>query len=153
MKPKKVRESKTEMGQLMMPNDANHAGFVHGGVILSIADKVAYVCASRHAESLCVTMSVDQVLFKKPIRVGELVQFKASVNYVGKTSVEVGIKIFAEDLLHGTVRHTNSCYFTMVATDEKGHKKRVPELILDSDEERRRNAEAKERREFSLSRN
>ncbi len=150
MPQKKVSESRTEMAQLMMPNDSNFAGFVHGGVILSIADKVAYVCACRHAESFCVTVSVDQVVFKEPIKVGELVRFLASVNHAGNTSLEIGIKIIAEDLLTGKHRHTNSCYFTMVAIDKTGVKKKVPALILESDEDKRRHKDAAKRREMRL---
>ncbi len=151
MQSKSINVSRTEMAQLMMPNDANYGGFVHGGVILSIADKVAYVCASRHAESLCVTVSVDHVVFKEPIKVGELVLFKASVNYVGNTSMEVGIKIISEDLLTGKHRHTNSCYFTMVAVDKQGKKKKVPPLLLQTPDDERRNQNAAKRRELRLS--
>jgi len=151
MHAKPISVSRTEMAQLMMPNDANFAGFVHGGVILSIADKVAYVCACRHSESFCVTVSVDHVVFKEPIKVGELVQFKASVNYAGNTSLEIGIKIIAEDLLTGKHRHTNSCYFTMVAVDHNGNKRKVPGLTLESSEDERRNREAIKRREIRLS--
>lgn len=150
MQAKPVSASRTEMSQLMMPNDANSAGFVHGGVILSIADKVAYVCACRHAESFCVTVSVDHVVFKEPIKVGELVLFKASVNFVGTTSIEVGIKILAQELLTGKCRHTNSCYVTMVAVDKNGHKQKVRPLILETEEDKRRNAEARRRREMRL---
>ncbi|MBI4971608.1 MAG: acyl-CoA thioesterase [Candidatus Omnitrophica bacterium] len=150
MNPKKVSESRTEMSQLMMPNDSNYFGFVHGGSILSIVDKVAYVCACRHASSFCVTVSVDQVVFKEPIKVGELVVFKASVNYAGTTSMEIGIKIIAEDLLTGKRRHTNSCYFTMVAVDKSGKKHEVPKLILENEEDVRRHADAEKRRVHRL---
>ena len=150
MQGKPVSTSRTEMAQLMMPNDANFAGFVHGGVLLSIADKVAYVCACRHAESFCVTVSVDHVVFKEAIKVGELVQFKASVNYAGNTSLEVGIKIIAEDLLTGRHRHTNSCYFTMVAVDKDGKKKKVPALMLETSDDERRHKNAEKRRELRL---
>ena len=150
MKAKKVSQSRTEIAQLMMPNDANFAGFVHGGVILSVADKVAFVCASRHASSFCVTVSVDHVVFNEPIKVGALVQFKASVNYVGTTSMEVGIKIISENVLSGEMRHTNSCYFTMVAVDQSGRKKKVPRLILETMDDKRRNREAARRRELRL---
>lgn len=150
MDSKLVSASYTEMAQLMMPNDANFAGFVHGGVILSIADKVAYVCACRHAKSFCVTVSVDHVVFKEPVKVGELVQFQASVNYAGNTSMEVGIKIISEDLRTGKQRHTNSCYFTMVAVDERGVKKKIPGLVLENADHERRNKAALKRREMRL---
>ena len=147
---KSVDASRVVMSQLMMPNDANHLGFVHGGVILSIADKVAFVCACRHAESLCVTACVDSVAFRSPIKVGQLVTFFASVNLVGETSMEVGIKIVAEDLLTRKQRHTNSCYVTMVAVDERGKPRRLPRLILKDKDDKRRNADAQERRAFRL---
>jgi len=150
MKEKPVSQSQTQMAQLMMPDDANHAGFIHGGVILSIADKVAYVCATRHAESPCVTLSADHVEFKKMIKIGDLVELLASVNFVGTTSLEIGIKIMAEDVCTGEKRHTNSCYFTMVAINAKGEKVKVPRLKLEKEVEKRRFEDAKKRREFRL---
>lgn len=146
MNAKKVSESKTEMSQLMMPHHANMAGTVYGGTILSVADSVAYVCAARHAGPNCVTVSVDRVDFHEPIQIGELVTFLASVNYVGRSSMEVGIKIFAEDLKSGTKRHTNSCYFTMVAVDGRGKSAEVPRLIPETEDEKRRYAAGEERR-------
>ena len=150
MNPKPVSDSRTEMAQLMMPNDANNAGFVHGGVILSMADKVAAVCATRHSRSFCVTVSVDHVVFKEPIRVGELVQFKSSVNFVGTTSMEIGIRIMAEDLLTGKQRHTNSCYITMVAVDKNGKKQKVSPLTLETADDHRRTQAAQNRRNLRL---
>lgn len=150
LKAKKISDSQTVMSQLMMPQDANHFGFVHGGSILSIADKVAWVCASRHAELICTTAAVDSVSFRSPVRVGQLVNFMASVNFVGTTSMEVGIKVIAEDLETGKKVHTNSCYFTIVAVDKKGKPTRVPPLIVESDAEKRRFENAKSRREFRL---
>ncbi|MGH7198015.1 MAG: acyl-CoA thioesterase [Candidatus Omnitrophota bacterium] len=142
---KKVGESRTEMSQLMLPQHANMAGTVYGGTILSIADSVAYVCASRHAGPHCVTVSVDRVDFHEPIRIGEVVTFQASVNYVGRASIKVGIKIIAEDLRKGLKRHTNSCYFTMVCVDENGRPKSVPRLLPESEEEKRRYREGEAR--------
>lgn len=133
----------------MMPQHANIAGTVYGGAILSIADSAAYVCAARHAGPRCVTVSVDQVDFREPIRIGELVTFRASVNYVGKTSMEVGIRIEAEDLRTGKKRHTNSCYFTMVALDESGKSTSVPKLICQTAVEKRRFKEGQIRREYA----
>src|SRR3989338_3758627 len=150
LKSKGVDASRVIMSQLMMPNDANHLGFVHGGTILSIVDKVAFVCACRHAESLCVTACVDSVAFRSSIKVGQLVTFLASVNYVGDTSVEIGIKIVAEDLVSRRQTHTNSCYVTMVSLDDKGRPRQVPKLILKSVQDKRRNADAQERRSFRL---
>lgn len=152
MDAKKVSDSKTEMSQLMMPQHANMAGTVYGGTILSIADSVAYVCAARHAGPNCVTVSVDRVEFKDPIRIGELVTFLASVNYVGRTSMEVGIKIMAEDLRTGRKRHTNSCYFTMVCLDDKRRPKPVARVIPMTDEEKRRYADGEARRKSARDR-
>lgn len=149
MNSKKVADSKTEMSQLMMPHHANMAGTVYGGTILSVADSVAYVCAARHAGPNCVTVSVDRVDFHEPIQIGELVTFRASVNYVGRSSMEVGIKIIAEDLKSGTKRHTNSCYFTMVAVDAQGKSVEVPRLVPESEEEKRRYLAGEERRRIA----
>jgi acyl-CoA hydrolase len=147
MTSKTVQASRTEMSQLMLPQHANLAGMVYGGTILSIADSVAYVCASRHAGPNCVTVSVDRVDFHEPIRIGELVTFFASVNYVGRSSMEVGIKILAEDLKTGKKRHTNSCYFTMVSVNNLGKPVEVPRLAPETEEEKRRYREGEKRRE------
>ncbi|MBI4000065.1 MAG: acyl-CoA thioesterase [Candidatus Omnitrophica bacterium] len=137
------------MSQLMMPQHANIAGTVYGGAILSIADSAAYVCAARHAGPHCVTVSVDQVDFREPIRIGELVTFKASINYVGRTSMEIGIRIEAENLRTGQKRHTNSCYFTMVALNESGKPTPVPSLICETAVEKKRFKEGQIRREHA----
>ena len=108
------------MTVLMTPDMSNFAGSVHGGSLLKLLDQVAYACASRYAGSYVVTLSVDRVLFREPIRVGELVTFSASVNYTGRTSMEIGIRVDAQDVRTGTSRHANSCYFTMVAVDDSG---------------------------------
>jgi acyl-CoA hydrolase len=105
------------MTLLMTPDMANFIGNVHGGTILKLLDQVAFTCAGRYAQAYVVTLSVDRVVFREPIHVGELVTFEASVNYTGRSSMEVGIQVSAEDLRQGTVRHTNSCFFTMVAID------------------------------------
>ena len=118
------------MSVLMTPDMANFIGNVHGGDLLKMLDQVAYACASRYSGSYVVTLSVDQVMFREPIYVGELVTFAASVNYVGKTSMEIGIRVEAEDVRARTVRHTNSCYFTMVAIDENRKPTPVPELEI-----------------------
>ena len=129
------------MSVLMTPDMANFSGNVHGGDILKVLDQVAYACASRYAGCYVVTLSVDQVLFKEPIRVGELVTFLASVNYVGKTSMEIGIKVVAEDIQNRSVRHTNSCYFTMVAFQD-GKPQAVPPLEIENTTQRQRFEEA-----------
>jgi acyl-CoA hydrolase len=134
------------MTELMMPHMANLLGNVFGGVILSLVDRVAAVAAIRHAGGPCVTVSVDQVDFKEPIHVGELVVAKASVNYVGRTSMEVGVQIHAEDVPTGKRRHTNTCYVTFVAIDNEGRPRRVASVVPESSEEQRRYAEAEARR-------
>lgn len=106
------------MSEIMTPDKVNFSGHVHGGHLMALLDRVAYACAARYAGKYMVTLSVDQILFKEPIFVGELVTFYASVNYVGNTSLEVGIRVVAEDLIKATRRHTNTCYFTMVAVDK-----------------------------------
>ena len=133
---------------LMTPDMANFSGNVHGGVLLKYLDQVAYACASRYAGHYVVTLSVDQVVFRQPIHVGELVTFLASVNYTGRTSMEVGIKVVTEDIRRKLVRHTNSCYFTMVAMDQDGKPVSVPPLNPRSDEERQRFEAAQLRREL-----
>ena len=135
------------MSVLMTPDMANFSGNVHGGELLKLLDQVAYSCASRYAGCYAVTLSVDQVLFKEPIRVGELVTFLASVNYVGRTSMEVGIKVVAEDIQNRSVRHTNSCYFTMVAFQD-GQPQPVPELVIENEVQQKRFEEAELRKQM-----
>lgn len=134
----------------MMPTDENALGHVFGGAILAMMDKAAAVCAIRHSRSTCVTVSVDRVDFREPILVGELVHMKASVNFVGRSSMEIGIRIEAENMLTGVRRHTNSCYMTYVAIDGDGRPIEVPSLLLETDEEKRRFAAAAERRRLRL---
>ena len=134
------------MTVLMTPDTANFSGNVHGGIILKYLDSVAYACASRYSGHYSVTLSVDRVVFRQPIHVGELVTFLASVNYTGNTSMEVGIKILAEDIRKQTVRHVNSSYFTMVAIDENRKPARVTQLELVTDEQKRRFEDAKQRK-------
>jgi acyl-CoA hydrolase len=121
------------MTVLMTPDMANFSGVVHGGALLKLLDQVAYACAAKYCRGYVVTASLDQVIFKEPIRVGELVTFKANVNYTGKTSMEIGVKVIAQSLTTSEVRHTNSCYFTMVAKGEDGKSIPVPPLILETD--------------------
>ncbi|MGV6872939.1 acyl-CoA thioesterase [Pseudochelatococcus sp. B33] len=137
---------KLSMSILMTPDMANFAGNVHGGHILKYLDQVAFACASRYAGSYVVTLSVDQVIFRQPIHVGELVTFYASVNYTGNTSMEVGIKVVTENMREQHVRHTNSCYFTMVAVDKDGKAVPVPALQPGDEEERQRFEAAIQRR-------
>jgi acyl-CoA hydrolase len=134
------------MTVLMTPDMANFSGKVHGGALLNLLDRVAFSCASRYSRRYAVTLSVDQVVFREPIRVGELVTFRASVNHTGRTSMEVGIRVEAEDIQSGVVRHTNSCYFTMVAVDDAGRPAGVPAFAPKTPLERKRHRAAEIRR-------
>jgi acyl-CoA hydrolase len=134
----------------MMPQHANNLGHVFGGVILSMLDRVAAVAAIRHARQNCVTVSVDRVDFREPIRLGDLVVMRASVNYVGRTSMEVGVRVEAENLMTGERRHTNSCYVTFVAIDENHRPVRIPPVEPETDDEKRRYLAAQERRRRRL---
>lgn len=151
MRQKRAEDSKTEISQLMLPEHANFRGTVNGGAILAMADGVAYVCAARHAGPNLVTVFVDKVEFHEPIRVGELVTFFACVNFVGKSSIEVGIEIIAEDLKSGIKRHTNSCYFTLVSLDDAGRPTEAPRLIPETDEEKKRFEEGRKRHDVAKS--
>ena len=135
---KNVEESQVTISELMLPSHANFSGKIHGGYILSMMDQIAFACASKHSRNYCVTASVDTVDFLKPIEVGEIVVMKASINYVGKTSMVVGIRVEAENIKTGAIKHCNSSYFTMVAKNKDGISVEVPGLILDSDTEIRR---------------
>ena len=139
-----------QMSVLMTPDMANFSGNVHGGDLLKLLDQVAYACASCYSGHYAVTLSVDQVIFKEPIHVGELVTFLASINHVGRTSMEVGIRVEAQNIRQRSVRHTNSCYFTMVAVDEHGKPVEIPRLNLDSDLKRCRFEAAEHRKQMRL---
>ena len=134
------------MTVLMTPDMANFTGNVHGGTILKLLDQVAYACAARYAGRYVVTLSVDQVMFREPIHVGELVTFLASVNHTGKSSMEIGIKVVAEEIRTQAVRHANSCFFTMVALDDERKPVAVTPLVPGNADERRRHASAELRR-------
>ncbi len=138
--------NQVEMTVLMTPDMANFSGNVHGGAILKLLDQVAYACAARYAGCYCVTLSVDQVTFLQPVHVGELVTFLASVNHTGRTSMEVGIKVVTEDIQLGTLRHSNSCFFTMVAMGPDRRPMAVPPFQPTTAEERRRFKAAAARR-------
>lgn len=140
-------EKTLTMTVLMTSDMANFGGNVHGGKILSLLDNVAYACASRYSQRYVVTLSVDQMFFKEPIHVGDLVTFRACINYTGRTSMEVGIRVEAEALRSGHRRHTNTCYFTMVALDDQRRPTAVPPLSIDGAEERARHAAALRRLE------
>jgi uncharacterized protein (TIGR00369 family) len=144
-----VTYSQTTLTELMIPSYANFGGKIHGGILLSLMDKVAYACAAKHAGNYCVTVSVDGVNFLQPVEVGELVSLLASVNYVGNTSLMVGIKVISENVKSGFVKHTNTSYFTMVAKGDDDKPTQVPGLKLESREDARRFLEALKRRELS----
>lgn len=153
---KTVEESQVRISELMLPSHSNFNGKIHGGYILSLLDQIAFACASKHSGAYCVTASVDTVDFLKPIEIGELVTMKASVNYVGNSSMVIGIRVEAENIQTGAVKHCNSSHITMVAKDSQGKSVPVPGLILKTDNDIRRFAQsikrnkmkAKDREEF-----
>jgi len=150
MEGKRVSDSTVITAQLMIPLDANPAGNVHGGVVVKIIDEAAGVVAARHARSNVVTASIDRLDFHHPIFVGDLLFFKASLNYVGRSSMEIGVRVEAENLMTGGVRHVASAYLTYVSIDKDGKPSHVLPLIPETDEEKRRHREAKARRETRL---
>ena len=148
MSPRTVSSSQTIITELMIPAYANFGGKIHGGILLSLMDKVAYACASKHSGAYCVTVSVDTVDFLQPVEVGDLVSMKASINYVGNSSMVIGIHVSAENVMQGLVKHTNNSYFTMVAKDADNKPTTVPPLVLESYEEVRRFMDAIHRKEL-----
>lgn len=151
MKVKPARYSKTILADLMLPGDANVHHYVFGGRVLQLIDKAAYVAACRHARTPnCVTLSMEKVTFKVPINVGELVILEAQVNFTGKTSLEISVEVYAENMASGERRHANSCLVYMVAVDAKGRPTPVPRIIPETQEEKRRYQEAQKRREERL---
>lgn len=148
--PRPVSYSQTTITELMIPSYANFGGKIHGGILLSLMDKVAYACASKHAGAYCVTVSVDKVEFLQPVEVGELVSLFASVNYVGRSSLIIGIRVEAQNVKKGTIKHTNSSYFTMVAKDDDNKPTEVPALILQNKEDVKRFIEAMRMKEIKI---
>jgi uncharacterized protein (TIGR00369 family) len=142
MKEKAVGETSITIAQVMLPQDTNPAGNVHGGVIMKLIDTAAAVVASRHARSNTVTASIDRLVFHHPVFVGDVLFLKACLNMVGKSSMEVGVRVEAENYLTAEVRHTASAYLTFVALDEKGRPKEVPGLISETETEKRRYQQA-----------
>ncbi|NDP37711.1 MAG: acyl-CoA thioesterase [Rhodoferax sp.] len=136
------------MTVLMTPDTANFSGNVHGGTILKLLDQVAFACASRYAGRYAVTLSVDQVMFRQPIHVGELVTFLSSVNHTGSSSMEIGIKVITEDIQKRVVRHVNSCFFTMVAVDDDKKPTQVTPWLPRTPDEIRRHAAAELRKQM-----
>lgn len=149
---KTVKASRIEISQLMLPSNTNFGGKIHGGYILGLMDQIAFGCASKHSGSYCVTASVDKVNFLNPIEVGELVTMKASINYVGKSSMVVGIRVESENIQTGKKKHCNSSYFTMVAVDGHGNTNTVPGLTISNQEELKRFLKAIKRKEATQNR-
>ncbi len=150
MKGKRTQDSSVTIAQVMLPQDANPAGNIHGGVIMKLIDTTAAVVASRHARSNTVTASIDRLVFHHPVYIGDLLFFKACINMTGKTSMEIGVRVEAENYVTGEVRHTASAYLTFVALDKEGRPTPVPSLILETSDEKRRNREATRRKEARL---
>jgi uncharacterized protein (TIGR00369 family) len=150
MDGKKVKESSILLAQVMNPQDANPAGNVHGGVIMKLIDTAAGAAAVKHSRSNCVTASIDRLDFHHPVFIGDLVTLKSGINYTGKSSMEVGVRVESQNLLTGEIRHTVSAYMTFVALDKNGRPIAIPPLVLETPEELRRNREAQARREARL---
>jgi acyl-CoA hydrolase len=152
LQPKRVRDSQTVISHLMHIVDANPQGHIHGGVVMRLADEVGGICAARHARRPVVTMAMDSMYFHSPIYIGNLVTLRASVNYVGRTSMEVGVRVEAEDVLTGEITHANSAYLVYVALDEDGKPVEVPPLIAETPEEERHMEEGRLRQQERLRR-
>jgi uncharacterized protein (TIGR00369 family) len=150
MEGKKVNASSITVVQQMNQMDANLAGNVHGGVIMKLIDNTAGIVGVRHTKSNVVTASIDRIDFHSPVFVGDLLRVSASINHVGKTSMEIGVRVEAENVVSGEVRHTGSAYLTFVSLDEKFKPKQIPPLILETEDEKRRNCEAEERKKLRL---
>jgi acyl-CoA hydrolase len=149
MEYRKISESEVTITELMVPNYTNFGGKVHGGYLLSLMDKVAYVCATKHSKAYCVTVAVEGVEFLSPVEVGDLLIIKASINYVGNSTMIIGMRIECENPRSGNITHTNSCYFTMLAKDEAGNHLSVPGLVLENEKQLRRFCEAKRLKDLS----
>jgi len=150
MTPKFVRESVSEYSELALPNDANGLGNVLGGKVMHLVDLAAALAALRHARCPVVTAAVDYMTFLHPVKIGQLILLRSSVNRVFRTSMEIGVKVFVEDLQTGAVRHTSSAYLTFVALDANGNRVPVPPVIPETEDEKRRYEEAAQRREYRL---
>lgn len=150
---KTTEDSRIQISELMLPSNANFGGKIHGGYILNLMDRIAFACASKHSRSYCVTASVNKVDFRNPIEVGELVTMKASINYVGTSSMVVGIRVESENIRTGKTKHCNSSYFIMVAVDEFGKTVLVPGLILKTKMDAKRFIKSIIRRESDVKRN
>ncbi|NHF59384.1 acyl-CoA thioesterase [Flavobacteriaceae bacterium TP-CH-4] len=149
---KTARESRVSITQLMLPSHSNFGGKIHGGHILGLMDQIAFACASKHSRKYCVTASVNRVDFLSPVEVGELLTLKASINYTGRTSMVVGVRVESQNVTTGKKRHCNSSYFTMVAKDENGNSSPVPGLLVQDEHGIRRFARSKFRKEAAFRR-
>jgi acyl-CoA hydrolase len=147
---KTVGECRVQLHQLMLPEHANAYGNVHGGLIMKMVDETGGIAAMRHAQRPCVTVAMDSMTFVSPVHVGELLCCVASVNFVGKTSLEVGVRVHAENFIKGEITHTNSAYLVYVALDDDGKPMQAPPLVLETEDERRRFREAEERQAARL---
>jgi len=147
---KRVADSQTTLAQMMEIAHANVAGIVHGGEVMKLVDTAAGLAAIKHAGGMCVTVAIDEMSFLHPVHVGDLVTVRASVNDVGTTSIEVGVRVEVEDVISGERLHTSSAYLVFVAIGREGKPRPVPGLIVETDTQRRRQAEAKIRRETRL---
>ena len=148
--PKRVADSQVTLTQLMEVTDANIAGHVHGGVVMRLVDTAAGLAAIRHAAGLAVTVAIDEMTFLEPVHIGDMLVLLASVNAVGTTSMEVGVRVESHDPVTGRMRHVNSAYLVYVAVDEDGHPRPVPPLLVETDVERHRQHESSLRREARL---
>lgn len=151
-KYRKIKESQVTITELMLPSHSNFSGKIHGGHILNLMDQIAFACASKHSGFYCVTASVNKVDFLNPIEVGDLVTLKASVNYTGRTSMVVGLRVESENIRTGETKHCNSSYFTMVAKDESGKSVPVSGIILETKDDVRRFSRSITRQEQGKSR-
>jgi acyl-CoA hydrolase len=150
MESKKVKDSSITTSIIMMPEDANPVGNVHGGIIMKHVDETAGIVAFRHSRKNSVTASIDSLIFHYPVFVGELLTLKASINMTAKSSMEIGVRIESENLLTGEVKHTASAYLTFVALDKAGRPTQIPSLIFETENEKQRNSEAQTRRKNRL---
>ncbi|HVF07852.1 MAG TPA: acyl-CoA thioesterase [Actinomycetota bacterium] len=148
--PKRVSDSAVTLTQMMEVTDVNIAGTVHGGVIMRLVDTAAGLAAVRHAGGLAVTVAIDEMTFLEPVHIGEVLVLLATINDVGTTSMECGVRVEAHDPVTGTMRHANSAYLVFVAVDDEGRPRPVPALVVETDDERRRQREAQLRRRARL---
>ncbi len=150
MAPKNVNDSRVTMSHILLPQDANPAGIVHGGVVMKHIDNAAGVVAIRHTRANCVTASIDRLDFHNPAFIGDLITFKASLNMAGTTSMEVGVRVETENLKTGEIRHTASAYLTFVALDDDFRPQPVPPLLPETEDDSRRIRQAEDRRQVRL---